>query len=195
MPIEWVGESFSSAYTAENTRRVDALAKGPPNREEENPSKKGRSTSRNPYRDTMKNRPQRFERAVYAKEIMQTRISTVSQEDPLSKVLDIVLNHGMLHIPVLQKAGKLDGMITYFNVLEATTRQNMPLDTKAIRVMNSRVLTATGNTTLHELSRVMVMEKVDAVPILDNAQKLIGLVTTTEMMECIVHHSKLNVWI
>lgn len=195
MPIEWVGESLSSAYTAENTRRVDALAKGPPKREEENTPKQGKSSSRNPYTNTFQNRPQRLERAVYAKEIMQTRLATVTQEDPLTRVLDIVLNNHMLHIPVLQKGGKLAGMITYFNVLEATTRQNMPPDTKAIRVMNSRVLTATGNTTLHELSRVMVMEKIDAVPILDNAQKLIGLVTTTEMMECIVHHSKLNVWI
>ena len=195
MPIEWVGESLSSAYTAGNTRPVDPLAKGPPDREEETPSKKGRSFARNPYRDTLQNRPQRFERAVYAKEIMQTRIATVTQDTPLSKVLDVVLNNNMLHIPVIQKGGKLAGMITYFNLLQSTTRQNMPLDTHAIRVMNSRVLTATGNTTLHELSRVMVMEHVDAVPILDNAQKLVGLVTTTEMMECIVHHSKLNVWI
>ena len=195
MPIEWVGESLSSAYTADSTRRVDALSKGPPNREDEKASKQGKSYSRNPYRETIQNRPQRLERAVYAKEIMQTRVSTVSQDDPLSRVLEIMLNHSMLHIPVIQKGGKLEGMITYYNLLEATTRQNMPLDTKAIRIMNSRVLTATGNTTLHELSRVMVMEKVDAVPILDNAQKLVGLVTTTEMMECIVHHSKLNVWI
>jgi len=195
MPIEWVGESLSSAYTTGNTRPVDPLSKGPSDKEEETPSKKGRPSARNPYRDTLKNRPQRFERAVYAKEIMQTRLATVTQEDPLTKVLDIVLNHSMLHVPVIQKGGKLAGMITYFNLLEITARQQMPQDTKAIRVMNSRVLTATGNTTLHELSRVMVMEKVDAVPILDNAQKLIGLVTTTEMMECIVHHSKLNVWI
>ena len=195
MPIEWVGESLSSAYTAGNTRPVDPLSKGPPDREDETPSKQRRPSARNPYRDTLQNRPQRFERAVYAKEIMQTRIATVTPEDPLSKVLDVVLNSNMLHVPVIQKGGKLAGIITYLNLLETTTRQNMPLDTKAIRVMNSRVLTATGNTTLHELSRVMVMEKIDAVPILDNAQKLVGLVTTTEMMECIVHHSKLNVWI
>ena len=195
MPIEWVGESLSSAYTPGDTRPVDPLAKGPSNREEETPSKQGRKSPRNPYSETLKIRSQRFEGAVYAKEIMQTRVATVTPEDPLTKVLDLAISYNMLHIPVVQKGNKLSGLISYMNLLDTTGRQRMPLDTKAIRIMSARVLTATGNTTLHELSRVMVMEGVEAVPILDNAQKLVGLVTTTEMMQCIVQHSKLNVWI
>ena len=195
MPIEWVGESLSSAYTPENTRPVDPLAKGPPNREDGTLPNKNKKSPRNPYRETLKNRPQRFERAIYAKEIMQTRVVTVSLDTPVSEILNLVLHHNSLHLPVVHKGTKLAGMVSYMNVLSATVKHQLPEDTTADRIMNARVLTATGNTTLHELSRVMVMEAVDAVPILDNSQKLVGLVTTTEMMQCIVNHSKLNVWI
>ena len=195
MPIEWVGESLSSAYTTENTRPVDPLAKGPSNRGDESFPNKNKNSSRNPYRETLNNRPQRFERAIYAKEIMQTRVVTVAPKTSLSGVLNLVLGHQTLHIPVLQKGGKLAGMVSYMNLLEATVKHQMPEETDVDQIMNARVLTATGNTTLHELSRVMVMEAIEAVPILDNTYKLIGLVTTTEMMQCIVNHSKLNVWI
>ena len=75
MPIEWVGESLSSAYTADNTRPVDPLAKGPPNRGDGTVPNKNKNTSRNPYRETLNNRPQRFERAIYAKEIMKPVLS------------------------------------------------------------------------------------------------------------------------
>lgn len=195
MPIEWVGESLSSAYTSDNTRPVDPLSKGLSNRKDETSQKKGKKSSLNPYRETLSNRPQRFERAIYAKEIMQTRVVTISPETPLSNILNLVLNHNTLHIPVIQKAGKLAGIVSYIDLLDATVRKNAPEETRADQIMNARVLTATGNTTLHELSRVMVMEEIEAVPILDNVQKLIGLITTTEMMQCMVNHSKLNVWI
>ena len=58
----------------------------------------------------------------------------------------------MLHIPVVQKGGKLAGMISYLNLLEATVKHKMvPDETEVDGIMNARVLTATGNTTLHEL--------------------------------------------
>ena len=195
MPIEWVGESLSSNYAPGDTRAVDPLAKGPPNREENTPNNPRKGSSSNPYQDSIKNRPQRFERAVFAREIMQTRMATVTMEQPLSAVIDLVLGHHMMHVPVVNKGNKLAGMISYVKLLELTVKQGDISTVTSSDAMDTRVLTATGNTTLHELSRVMVMEAVEAVPILDMSHKLIGLVTTTEMMQCIVHHSKLNVWI
>ncbi len=195
MPIEWVGESLSSAYSPGETRPVDPLAKGPPHREEDSQDDLHHKSSRNPYKELAKQRPQRFERAVYAKEIMKTRAETVFEDDPLSKILNLILDHHALYLPVLQKNGQLSGIVSHFDVMRAVARENLPESTPASKLMRSKVLTATGNTTLHELSRVMVMERVDAVPILDSARKLVGLVTTAEMMQCIVHHSKLNVWI
>ena len=195
MPIEWVGESLSSTYTHGDTRPVDALAKGPPNREEETQGNTRQNNRKNPYRESLQQRPQRLERAVFAREIMQTRVLTAFPNEPISKALDLVLTHHILHIPVIHKGNKLAGMISHLHLLEATAGQQVPIDTELSHIMKTRILTATGNTTLHELSRVMVMEDLEAVPILDNAQKLVGLVTTSEMMQCIVHHSKLNIWI
>ena len=198
MPIEWVGESLTSSYAPNNTRAVDPLEKSQTNRDnarsKSGPQGKQRSF-KNPYRQSLARRPQRLEQAVYAKEIMQTRVQTVSKNDPLAKIVDLVVNHDLDYLPVLDKAGKLAGLVTYRDILRILAQT--PPDTKLTvgDVLTNKVLTATGNTTLHELSRVMVMENVDCVPIVDNAQKLVGVITTGNMMQCIVNHSKLNVWI
>lgn len=196
MPIEWVGESLSTAYSTNDTRPVDPMDRSLGNRERRKlDAGKDNRSFKNPYNQTLARRSQRFEQAVFAKEIMQTRIQTVKLADNLVRVLDYIVNHELDYLPVLDQANKLAGLISFREVLHTFARKQAPDDVQVQEVMPQKVLTATGNTTLHELSRVMVMENIACVPIVDNAQKLIGMITTDEMMQCVVNHSKLNVWI
>ncbi|MEM8485241.1 MAG: CBS domain-containing protein [Bacteroidota bacterium] len=195
MPIEWVGESLSSAYTSGDTRPVDPSDRSQANRDRQKRGQDQQGSFRNPYRQSIARAPQRIEKAVYAKEIMQTRVQTVKQGDPLAVILSLIATHGINHIPVLDPGNKLAGLVSYRSILEAISEKRTVDMVTVPEVMTTKFLTATGNTTLHELSRVMVVENIECVPIVDNAQKLIGLITTAEMMQCIVNHSKLNVWI
>ena len=200
MPIEWVGESLSSAYTSGDTRPVDPADRSQSdisqsNRDKQKKGSDQKGSFRNPYRQSINRPSQRLEKAVFAKEIMQTRVQTIKEGDPLSKIMDLVAIHGINHIPVLGPAGKLVGLVTYRSILEAISEKRSVDLVTVPEIMTTKILTATGNTTLHELSRVMVMENIECVPIVDNNQKLAGLITTAEMMQCIVNHSKLNVWI
>ncbi len=194
MAIEWVGESLSSAYSTGDTRPVD-----PADRSQSEDKKKrgsdGKGSFRNPYRQSINRSNQRLEKAVFAKEIMQTRMHTVTQDESLTKILELMAAHHINHIPVIGSNGKLIGLISYRTILQAISDKGTVDLLSVPEIMTTKFLTATGNTTLHELSRVMVMEDIECVPIVDNTQKLIGLITTTEMMQCIVNHSKLNVWI
>lgn len=195
MPIEWVGESLSSAYTSGDTRPVDPSDRSQSNRDKQKRGSEQSGSFRNPYRQSIKRPTQRLEKAVFAKEIMQTRVQTVSTDESLAKIMELVTQHGINHIPVVGKANKLIGLVSYRSIL-AAIGDKKTVDLVTIpEIMTTKILTATGNTTLHELSRVMVMENIECVPIVDNGQKLIGLITTSEMMHCIVNHSKLNVWI
>ncbi len=195
MPIEWVGESLSSAYASGDTRPIDPADRTQSNQDRNKPGADTKRSFRNPYRQSLNQSPQRLEKAVFAKEIMQTRMQTVSLDEPLSKILDLMAKQRINHVPVLGTTGKLVGLVSYHSVLKAISDKRSVDLLTVPEVMATKILTATGNTTLHELSRVMVMEHIECVPIVDNNQKLIGLITTTEMMHCIVNHSKLNVWI
>lgn len=195
MPIEWVGESLSSAYASGDTRPVDPSDRSQANRDKQKRGTDGQGSFRNPYRQTSKRPMQRLEKAVFAKEIMQTRVQSVGENESLAKILNLVSEHKINHIPVLGKNGKLVGLVSYRTILEAISSKGSVDLVTVPEIMTTKILTATGNTTLHELSRVMVMEDIECVPIVDNNQKLVGLITTTEMMQCIVNHSKLNVWI
>lgn len=195
MPIEWVGESLSSAYSTGDTRPVDPADRSQADQDKQKRGPDAKGSFRNPYRQSIKRSSQRLEKAVFAKEIMQTRIHTVTEDEPLSKILELMASHNINHIPVVEQESKLVGLISYRTILKAISSRGTVDLVTVPEIMTKKILTATGNTTLHELSRVMVMENLECVPIVDAGRKLVGLITTTEMMQCIVNHSKLNVWI
>lgn len=195
MPIEWVGESLSSAYSSSETRPVDPADRTQADQGKQKPGPDAKGSFRHSYRQSLNRSPQRLEKAVFAKEIMQTRIHTVMEDEPLSKILEYMVSHSMNHIPVLDKEATLVGLISYRTILKAIAAKGTVDLVTVPEIMTRKILTATGNTTLHELSRVMVMEDLECVPIVDTGRKLVGLITTSEMMQCIVNHSKLNVWI
>ncbi|MEZ4700188.1 MAG: CBS domain-containing protein [Rhodothermales bacterium] len=196
MPIEWVGESLPTTYKPEETRPVTPSDRGKSDREQ-NAAWTNRRGARgaNPYNQALTRQNQRLEQAVFAKEVMQTRMQTVEPEQPLHVAVKLFADHHIDHLPVKNRSGKLVGILSQHDVMRTLAGGRRPEDVLIAEVMTGHVLTATGNTTLREISRVMVMEDIHCIPIVDSGQKMIGLLTAADMLQCMVNHHKLNVWI
>lgn len=127
--------------------------------------------------------------AVAAHEIMSTPVVSVAPEARSSEVAGLLAEHGFHHLPVLASDGRLVGMISDRDVL----RTDSP-DEGADRIMSRRVLTAAPDTPIRELARVMVAERIGAVPIVGPAG-LAGIVTQNDVLRCLVNHAPLDLWI
>jgi CBS domain-containing protein len=196
MPIEWVGESLPTTYKPDETRPVTPSDRGKPDREQNAAlSKRGRVPDSNPYSQSLARQNQRLEEAVFAKEVMQTRMHTIEPEQALLDAVRLFAEHHIDHLPVKNRGGKLVGILSQHDVMLTLADGRAPLDVMVAEVMTRHVLTATANTTLREISRVMVMEDIHCIPIVDAGQKMIGLLTAGDMLHCMVNHHKLNVWI
>ncbi len=196
MPIEWVGESLPTTYKPDETRPVAPSDRGKPDREQQAAFSKSRgNAAANPYSQSLARQNQRLEEAVFAKEVMQTRMQTIEPEQTLLDAVRLFAEHHIDHLPVKNRSGKLVGILSQHDVMRTIAGGRAPIDVMIAEVMTRHVLTATGNTTLREISRVMVMEDIHCVPIVDAAQKMIGLLTAGDMLHCMVNHHKLNVWI
>ena len=60
--------------------------------------------------------------------------------------------------------------------------------------MSREVLTATPDTPIRDLARMMVHAKVGAIPIVDEHRVVVGIVTTTDVLGCVVNEAPLDLW-
>jgi CBS domain-containing protein len=194
MPIEWVGESLPTTYNPEDTRPVTPSDRGKPDREQHAFFGRRGGKPANPYSQNLA-RNQRLEQAVFAKEVMQTRFQTAEPEQTVLEAVRLLAEHHIDHLPIKNRSGKLVGILSQHDVMRTLAAGRAPADVLIAQVMTPKVLTATGSTTLREISRVMVMEDIHCIPIVDAGQKMVGLLTSAHLLQCMVNHHKLNVWI
>ena len=104
------------------------------------------------------------------------------------------------HLPVTSVHGTLVGMVSnhellhYAHELESVDSLEPSAERKLIRVMSSRVLSATPTTEIRKIARVMLHEQVNAIPILDSSRHLVGILTTSDILRAIVHGDPLELW-
>ena len=61
-------------------------------------------------------------------------------------------------------------------------------------VMTSRVISATPTTDIREIARVMLDERIHAVPILDGSRCLVGILSTHDLLRGIANHGPIELW-
>lgn len=155
------------------------------------------------YRDTSETTHER-EKAIYASQIMTHSVVTVSDQLPLASAWGILEEHEFRHLPVvLASDGMLVGMLTEHDFvvsaidiggLPPITGVNAPIQNVS-QLMSSPILSATIDTDIHELARVMYDRHIGAVPILDKQGALAGIITHRDILKALVKTEPLELWI
>ena len=96
--------------------------------------------------------------------------------------------------------GTLVGMVSYGDLLHhvpeliTAADQRQASRRRLAEIMTSRVISATPVTEIREIARVMLDERIHAVPILDHNRGLVGILTTRDLLEGIANHGPLELW-
>jgi CBS domain-containing protein len=124
------------------------------------------------------------------KEIMMGSPVTLSPEDTLDLVNDIISLGRIRHIPVLDD-GRLVGVITERDLMgQAVTaifglkQKSKSALLKTYRIqdfMKKKVVTVRPDTPIKDAARLMAEKKIGCVPVLTDGS-LVGLVTTTDIL-------------
>ena len=135
------------------------------------------------------------EKAVYAAQIMTRSVITISDSQKLSKAWNVMTEHNFRHLPVLSDDdGKLVGMVSEHDfVTSAIEIGGLPplaVPGASIRtvaeLMSSPILSASADTDIHELARVMYERHIGAMPILDSEGELTGIITHRDILKALV---------
>jgi CBS domain-containing protein len=145
-----------------------------------------------------------------AKEIMTSPVSTVSPDTPVAQVARMLREKHISGMPVLDDAGTVVGIVTEIDLIKRHARVHFPiylpfldsliflesprryqedvrhvLGTTAQDIMTRPVRTATPETDVKDLATMMVEERANPIPILDESDKLVGIVSHTDIVRLV----------
>ncbi len=199
MPISWVGLRGASPYVKpEHSRRVGGrqilgtdAAGAIVSEDEESRSRNSerQRTAREYSRSASDDRP--GVGGLLAAKAMSAPVISVEESTSLARARALYLHYGFHHFPVLASDKSLCGILTEPQILNSDA---VAVGTGALvsSVMQRRVLTATLDTPLRTIARVMVDENLSVMPIINSSRKVVGIITYTDVLRCIVEHSPLD---
>ena len=123
---------------------------------------------------------------------MTKRPITISEDDSIDHGLDLMRSESVRRLPVVDKHGKLVGIVSEKDLLYASPSPATSLSIYEIPyllskikmrdLMTEEVITVTEDTPLEEAARIMADHKIGGLPVMrDN--KLVGIITETDMFK------------
>lgn len=124
------------------------------------------------------------------RDIMSEQIVTISSDDTLSTVEDIMTLGGVRHMPVV-RAGSLVGVVSERDLLRASLSNLTAFGTEQRRaflhaveirrVMSAPPVVIHPDATVEEAALVMAERKIGCLPVVEGA-RLLGLLTETDVL-------------
>lgn len=120
---------------------------------------------------------------------------TITPDTFFPDAMRIMGERRIRHLPVVDKKGKLVGIVTQTDLLHASPSPATALSVSEVNyllanlrirdVLSSPAITVSEDTPLEEAARMMVENKIGCLPVMD-AGKLVGMITETDVFKSFV---------
>ncbi len=127
--------------------------------------------------------------------IMNAEVVSVDMDTTVGAAINLCLDRRIRHLPVLDEAGKLVGLVTdrdlrgYISPRIGTISENNAARESLQRhvhvIMIRNLVTGSPTMTLAQAARLMLERKVGCLPVVHKDQTLAGIVTTTDFLRLI----------
>jgi acetoin utilization protein AcuB len=124
-------------------------------------------------------------------DVMQTSVTTITPKTPLAEAVRLVRRRGIRHLPVVQDHA-LVGIVSDRDLKRAAAAspetpqvRSLPEAPPVDEIMTRAVITVGRTFPIEEAARLMVTEKVSALPVTEGG-RLIGIITETDVLELFV---------
>jgi CBS domain-containing membrane protein len=128
-------------------------------------------------------------------QLMTQRVRTARPGDPVSLVRDLIHEHGVRHVPVVDEEGALVGLVSHRDLLRAALieqsdsailAENERLESITVgEVMNTSVDAVEADTPLTEAAELMLENKYGCVPVVSDTQ-LVGILTESDFVRLVL---------
>lgn len=121
-------------------------------------------------------------------DIMSRHVHTAKTSDQLRHVKSLMRMLGIRHLPVVDQHDRLVGLFSDRDIAYAWSRGP---DTQVEAFMSRNTECAFAETTARCGAAIMIRQKIDSLPVVDDNRRVIGIVTATDFLE--VAHRALTI--
>jgi CBS domain-containing protein len=137
-----------------------------------------------------------------SKELVETWMTedvvTIAPDMPLPDVHKLMTEEEIRRLPVVDEHGKLVGIVTLGDVREAEPSSATSLSVWELNyllskltvkeIMTKNPITVRNTATLGEAARTMLERRVGGLPVVDEHNKLVGIITESDIFSMVVLH-------
>ncbi|AEH50934.1 IMP dehydrogenase [Pseudothermotoga thermarum] len=109
---------------------------------------------------------------------------TIGPEDTIEKALELMATYRIGGLPVIDEDGKLLGLITNRDV---RFEKDLTRPVKELMTPRSQLIVAPPSISLDEAKEILHRNKIEKLPLVDDSNKLVGLITIKDIMSVIEH--------
>jgi acetoin utilization protein AcuB len=146
------------------------------------------------------NQDQHPKAALLAGDLMTSPVQTLPSDSTISEAWAIMTHKNFSHIPLVSVHGTLVGMVSdrdllrHVPELHAVPPPAQTAQRKLAEIMTTRVISATPAADIREVARIMLDERIHAVPILDGDRRPVGILCARDLLRGIANHGPLELW-
>lgn len=143
--------------------------------------------------------------ALIAKQIMSSPVVTLTAQTLLDDAWELIRNRRFRHLPVVDGQNRLIGIISDRDILQKASYICRPPDTPSETagpepvtidtIMKRQVLTATPRTEIRRIARLLFEERIGSMPIVDNRDRLEGIITRSDILRILIREAPIELWI
>lgn len=146
-----------------------------------------------------------------AREVMTRDVVTVNRAASVTDVARLLVEHKVSGLPVVDEEHRVVGMITEGDLIYKDKKVHMPAfleilggviylenpqrivndlkkmtATKVAEVMTSKVYTVKEDATMEDIATIMVERQVNRLPVVDQAGKLVGIISRQDLVKAMI---------
>ena len=110
---------------------------------------------------------------------------TIRTDADYKQALKLMQDHAMHHVPVLDAENRLAGVLAERDLLLAAMHY-LQSAIEVSEIMRRQVVTATPEMPISEAAMLMVNNKIGGLPVVDGNQRVVGIITETDIFRAFV---------
>lgn len=133
---------------------------------------------------------------MFVRDRMSTPAVTITPSTPFQDALKLMRDHRFRRLPVVDKKGKLVGIVSERDLLYASPSSATSLSVWEVhyllsklqvrRIMTTDVITTTPDTPLEDAAYLMADNKIGGLPVVDEHSRVVGVITETDVFKTFV---------
>ncbi len=115
------------------------------------------------------------------RDVMTRSIISARPADDVKTVANLIVKHGIDHVPIVDDEGKLMGIVTSWDLAKAVAEEKRSLN----EIMTRRVIVAKPDEPIDVVARRLTQYRISGMPVVDESFKVVGIITTDDIAKLI----------